>query len=109
MTQRKAANIRGSPFFSVSSVPHLCYLCVNAVTSLYLTPLNGVRETREIEVLHLDRSNDNRPTRLGACQPDRAPNRLELIEHKQWRLIETEILYRLRDFSFLDEELPVSA
>src|SRR5258707_1097925 len=70
--------------------------------------LYGIRETGEIEILHLDRRNNNRSARLRPGKTNWTSNCLQIVEHEKRRIVEPEILYRLRNFSVLDEERSVS-
>src|SRR5678816_1593456 len=70
--------------------------------------LYRVRQRCERKILHLDRRHYHRPAVFSSCESDRRPDRLEIVEHEQWRLVEPEILERLGDLSVLDEERSVT-
>src|SRR5206468_7441552 len=59
--------------------------------------LNCVGQTREVEILRLDRRHHHRTTLLGPADPNRLADLLEIGEQKKGRLIEPEVLDRLRD------------
>ena len=71
--------------------------------------LHRVRQRTKVEVLHLDRRKDNSSTSLGSGEPNRWSDRLEIVQHEDRRIVETEILDRLGDLSILDQERTVAS
>src|SRR5215208_464304 len=67
-----------------------------------------VRETGKVEVSHLDGRHDDSSACLCARKPNRTSERLEIIQHEQRRLVEAEVLERLRELPVLDQERAVA-
>src|SRR5215210_2181736 len=100
------------PFFPFSYSAFSAFSAFSAVKVFSafskVETLHRIRQAGEVEVLRFDRRHDNRPARFGTAEPDRRPDRLDIIQQEQRRLIEPEILDRFRDLAVLDEKRAVA-
>ena len=75
--------------------------------SVTTAPSYGVTQAGEIEIAHLDRRNHDRLAGIAAFARAHAlgdAHRFQVVQHEDRRIVEPEILHRLRDLSVLDQK-----